>query len=184
MMLILPHDIIDAKMDKVRWKIAEAISYDIVGFVVVILIMLVVISMCLKRISYGITAPIIELYQNIQIIIDKTNRENTKHFEDQQNNQKDEKVSLISKDKKDKMPKALDLIINYNDVNYEINTLYRSFSNLTKTIKVARESFNEGNDNQALLNYHEVAQIYEKMGNQEKLGSCMNNLGCIYTKIA
>jgi hypothetical protein len=60
--------------------------------------------------------------------------------------------------------------------------LYLAFSNLTKTIKVARNSLYEGDDNQALLGYHEVAQIFQKLENNEKLGSCMNNLGCIYLK--
>jgi len=60
--------------------------------------------------------------------------------------------------------------------------LYLAFSNLTKTIKVARNSLYDGDDNQALLGYHEVAQIFEKLENQEKLGSCLNNLGCIYVK--
>lgn len=73
-------------------------------------------------------------------------------------------------------------MLNYKPRNHEINYLYLAFSNLTKTIKVARNSLYEGDDNQALLNYHEVAQIFETLHNQEKLGSCMNNLGCIYLK--
>lgn len=74
-------------------------------------------------------------------------------------------------------------MLNYRDTNYEINTLYQAFSNLTKTIKVARDSLYEGDDIQALLNYHEVSSIFDKLNNNEKLGSCMNNLGCIYLKI-
>jgi tetratricopeptide (TPR) repeat protein len=73
-------------------------------------------------------------------------------------------------------------MLNYKPRNHEINVLYLAFSNLTKTIKVARDSLYEGDDNQALLNYHEVAQIFDQLNNQEKLGSCMNNLGCIYLK--
>lgn len=73
-------------------------------------------------------------------------------------------------------------MLNYQPRNKEINMLYLAFSNLTKTIKVARNSLYEGDDNQALLGYHEVAQIFQKLENNEKLGSCMNNLGCIYLK--
>jgi len=73
-------------------------------------------------------------------------------------------------------------MLNYKPRNHEINVLYLAFSNLTKTIKVARDSLYEGDDNLALLNYHEVAQIFEQLGNEEKLGSCLNNLGCIYLK--
>lgn len=73
-------------------------------------------------------------------------------------------------------------MLNYRPRNHEINVLYLAFSNLTKTIKVARNSLYEGDDNQALLNYHEVAQIFDQLNNRDKLGSCMNNLGCIYLK--
>ena len=52
--------------------------------------------------------------------------------------------------------KEFDVLLNYKARNYEINTLYLAFSDLTKTIKVARDSLYEGDDNQALLNYHEV----------------------------
>ena len=73
-------------------------------------------------------------------------------------------------------------MLNYKPRNKEINLLYLAFSNLTKTIKVARNSLYEGYDNQALIGYHEVAQIFRQLDNQQKLGMCMNNLGCIYLK--
>lgn len=74
------------------------------------------------------------------------------------------------------------VMVGYKERNYEINTLFLAFSNLTKTIKVARNSLYEGDANQALLNYHEVAQIFDRLRNNQKLGACMNNLGCIYLK--
>ena len=77
-----------------------------------------------------------------------------------------------------------DVMLNYKPRNHEINVLYLAFSNLTKTIKVARESLDEGDDNQALLNYHEVAHIFGQLGNEGKRASCMNNLGCLYLKKA
>mgnify|MGYP000978289045 CR=1 FL=1 len=73
-------------------------------------------------------------------------------------------------------------MLNYKKRNHEINVLYDAFSNLTKTIKVARTSLNTGDDNLALLNYHEVATIFHKLDNKEKLGSTYNNIGCIYLK--
>lgn len=48
-------------------------------------------------------------------------------------------------------------MLNYKPRNNEINTLQLAFSNLLKSINVARNSLHEGDDNQALLNYHEVA---------------------------
>jgi len=84
--------------------------------------------------------------------------------------------------KRDRNNQEFDIMLNYKPRNNEINVLYLAFSNLTKTIKVARESLYEGDDNQALLDYHEVASIFNKLNNNEKYGSCMNNLGCIYLK--
>lgn len=55
-----------------------------------------------------------------------------------------------------KQKKEFNIMLNYKPRNHEINYLYLAFSNLTKTIKVARNSLYEGDDNQALLNYHEV----------------------------
>ncbi len=78
--------------------------------------------------------------------------------------------------------KDLDIMLRYKPRNKEVNVLYLAFSNLTKTIKVARNSLHEGDDNQALLNYHEVNEIFQNLNNEEKHGSCMNNLGCIYLK--
>jgi len=38
-------------------------------------------------------------------------------------------------------------MLNYKPKNSEINTLYLAFSNLTKTITVARDSLYQGDDN-------------------------------------
>jgi tetratricopeptide (TPR) repeat protein len=78
--------------------------------------------------------------------------------------------------------REFDIMLDYRPTNYEMNTLYLSFSDLTKCIKVARDSLYEGDDNQALLNYHEVASIFQDLQNDGKLGGCMNNIGCIYLK--
>ena len=78
--------------------------------------------------------------------------------------------------------KEFDIMLHYRPTNYEMNTLYLSFSDLTKCIKVARDSLYEGDDNQALINYHEVASIFQNLQNEDKLGACMNNIGIIYLK--
>ena len=67
-----------------------------------------------------------------------------------------EKANLQEKDRKENS-NDFNIMLNYKPRNHEINILYLAFSNLTKTIKVARNSLYEGDDNQALLNYHEVA---------------------------
>ena len=56
-----------------------------------------------------------------------------------------------------------------------------AFSKLTRTVKAARTSLNE-NENQALLTYHEVAEIFDALKNYEKFGHCMNNIGCLYLR--
>lgn len=70
----------------------------------------------------------------------------------------------------------------YIPVNKEMNILYKQFSNLARTIKIARESLFEGDENQALMNYHEVTELFERYHNREQLGRCFNNLAVIYFK--
>ncbi len=50
----------------------------------------------------------------------------------------------------------LNIMANYKNRNEEINFLYHAFSNLTKTLSVAKNSLECGDDNQALLSYHEA----------------------------
>ena len=53
---------------------------------------------------------------------------------------------------------------------------------MARTIKIARESLFEGDDNQALMNYHEVTELFERYHNRDQLGRCFNNLAVIYYK--
>lgn len=78
--------------------------------------------------------------------------------------------------------KKEDIWINYKDHNYEINTLYQAFSKLAKTVRIASDSLQHGNNVEALLNYHDVLLIFKQIKNDAKSGSCMNNIGCIYIK--
>ena len=62
-----------------------------------------------------------------------------------------EKIELIkqqqSKNQVDNKSKEFNIMLNYKPRNNEINVLYLAFSNLTKTIKVARNSLYMGDDN-------------------------------------
>ena len=78
-----------------------------------------------------------------------------------------DKAWMQEKDRKENS-KDFNIMLNYKPRNHEINVLYLAFSNLTKTIKVARNSLYEGDDNQALLNYHEVAQIFDQLKNKQQ----------------
>lgn len=48
---------------------------------------------------------------------------------------------------KERSNQEFNIMLNYNPRNNEINLLYLAFSKLTKTIKVARNSLYEGDDN-------------------------------------
>ena len=176
-MLILPKLIIENKTATVREAVTQQIQQSFIyPFVILTAILMFVTSIFLSKISKQITQPIIELYEKIKLIIDAHQKEKIELIKQQQSAQdKDDK-------KKDRSGKEFNIMLNYKPRNNEINVLYLAFSNLTKTIKVARNSLYVGDDNQALLNYHEVAKIFTQMQNMNKLGSCMNNLGCIYLK--
>ena len=60
--------------------------------------------------------------------------------------------------------------------------MFLSFSNLTKTLTAAKSSLDDGDDNQALLNYHEAAKIFDTLHNIDKFGACYNNISCLYIK--
>ena len=97
------------------------------------------------------TKPIIDLFKNVQTIINTHQSEKEELIKMQQNKgQYDEQIQIGKFDKmkseKDDN-KDYDIMLNYKPYNKEINTLYRAFSNLTKTIKVARDSLYQGDDN-------------------------------------
>jgi tetratricopeptide (TPR) repeat protein len=48
---------------------------------------------------------------------------------------------------------------------------------------IAKIAMLQGNDNAALLNYHDVAQIFRDFNNDRKLGTCYNNIGCIHLRL-
>lgn len=142
-------------------------KWFIVPFAIFSLIMMLVISYFLLRISTQITSPIIELQDKIKQIISSHQKEKEALIKEQEQQGPGTLVAAPKvkevKDEKDK--KEFNIMLHYKPRNHEINVLYLAFSNLTKTIKVARDSLYEGDDNQALLNYHEVAQIFDQLNN-------------------
>lgn len=84
--------------------------------------------------------------------------------------------------------------------------LYQAANKLIKTLYVARTGMAKGNDNAALLSYHEIAYLFldhhtlkkekscwEKFGRKineqesnipinKNLGICYNNIACIHAK--
>ena len=61
----------------------------------------------------------------------------------------------------------------------EIGNLFDQANILVKTINVARMALMKGNDNQALLNYNQLAYI---LRSSERKQICFNNIGCIHLR--
>ena len=180
-MLVLPKSVIEAKITKVKEEVNGKLTVNfILAFVLVTLLLMILTSCGLRSISKSITSPIIELYEKIKLIINFHQKEKEQLIQQQQ--ELSQKTIKKKQKSKERSNKDFDITLNYTPTNHEINQLYLAFSKLTKTIKVARNSLYEGDDNLALLNYHEVSQIFSELKNREKEGSCINNLGCIYIK--
>ena len=160
-MLIIPEKVIADKIDEVHRDVGGDIrDVFIIPFALFSLFMMIVISYFLQRISAHITEPIIELFKKIQDIIVAHRGEKDRLVSERQ--QANPTAAFAdSGNIKDKnaaeKKKEFNIMLNYRPRNKEINMLYLAFSNLTKTIKVARNSLYEGDDNSALLGYHEVA---------------------------
>jgi tetratricopeptide (TPR) repeat protein len=67
-------------------------------------------------------------------------------------------------------------------MNVETNELFLAFSKLIKTIRLAKNSMTNLDDNQSLVNYHEVLKSFIDLGNISKVGACINNMSSIYMK--
>ena len=137
-------------------------NFFIIPFASFSLVMMVFISFCLLKISSRITQPIIELQNKIKQIISAHQKEKEVLIKEQEQSGVQSVINRLEKSwmqEKDRKENSNDfnIMLGYKPRNHEINVLYLAFSNLTKTIKVARNSLYEGDDNQALLNYHEVA---------------------------
>jgi hypothetical protein len=160
-MMVVPKLAMTRDLDKVKKDVGKKLFLSFI-FPTLIIAFFVAggVSYLLKRMSEHITDPIVELHQRINTMIHGYKQERIKGSR-----------KIVE-----------ELSLGYRPRNKEVNKLYLAFSNLMKTIGVARNSLSEGNDNKALLGYHEVAERFENMGNYEKLGSCYNNLGCIYMK--
>jgi hypothetical protein len=69
-MLILPQDVIDNKVSAVRNKvIRDIIQFFMLPFSIASITLMLIISYCLKKISWDLTEPIIELQDKIKDII-------------------------------------------------------------------------------------------------------------------
>lgn len=156
-MLIIPRQVIADKIESVHSEVGNDIrDVFIIPFALFSIIMMLGISFFLKKISTRITKPIIELFQKIQNIITAHQNEKNEMLKEKQQLNLNGMTEVNFKASQSKN-QEFNIMLNYKPRNKEINLLYLAFSNLTKTIKVARNSLYEGDDNQALIGYHEVA---------------------------
>ena len=150
-MLVLPDSIIQDRIDNVRSKVSsDIIKIFIIPFVIFSVIMMIITSFFLNKISTQITEPIIELYEKIKLIIKSHQKEKEQLINDQNqinNNQNAGHQRNKFQIENERRNNEFNIMLNYKPRNNEINVLYLAFSNLTKTIKVARNSLYEGDDN-------------------------------------
>ena len=64
----------------------------------------------------------------------------------------------------------------------ELNELSRTFNKVAKTIQIARNALDVGEDAQAMLNYHEAFNIFSDFKNLREQGVCFNNIGAIFMR--
>jgi len=126
--------------DEVGSKIAKNFILPISA---VTLLIMGLVSILLWKISEHITEPIIYLYEKICDIIKAYQKNSGKEVKD----------------------RVQEITLSYKPKNMQINRLYLAFSKLTKSIEIARSSLLEGNNNLALIGYHEVAEQFEMLGN-------------------
>ena len=182
-MFIVERKLIEGELDAIVEKVSEELTnFFILPFSIIMIVGMIVVSYVLKEVANYITQPIIDLYHEIKVIINH-------HLAEQQSKTHHvrRELGLIEKNAKKfvanrRKTQEFNLMLNYSPRNQEMNQLYLAFSKLTKTIKFARMSMALGDSNTALLKYHEVADIFRELQNFEQLGSCINNLGCIYLK--
>jgi len=72
--------------------------------------------------------------------------------------------------------------LSFKKSSKELNELSLTFNKVAKTIKIATASIKEGDEAQALLNYHEAFTIFSDFKNVREQGVCLNNIGTIFMK--
>lgn len=72
--------------------------------------------------------------------------------------------------------------LSFKKSSKELNELSLTFNKVAKTIKIATTSIKEGDEAQALLNYHEAFNIFSDFKNVREQGVCLNNIGTIFMK--
>lgn len=160
---VLPKSIIQEKVDRIFWNLVNYVQVRIiVPFLCITIVMMLVGSYFLNMIAENITDPIINLKEEIGDIIEF---------------RMEEKQGF-----KQQAGREWDIMNTYQNRNDEVNKLHLAFSRLTKSVRLAKNSLDLGDDNKALLNYHEVADLFYELKNQEKFGICLNNIGCLYLK--
>lgn len=183
-MFIFDRQLLQGELDILIEKVNDVLTNTfMIPFAIIMLLVMIFVAYGLREVAIFLTQPIIDLLFEIKVIIDHNDADRKSKSANKVKHQ----LGLIEKNAKkyvanQRKTQDFNLMLNYRPRNQEINQLYLAFSKLTKTIKFARNSLVLGENNQALLNYHEIADIFSELQNNTKLGICINNLGCIYLK--
>ncbi len=73
-------------------------------------------------------------------------------------------------------------VLSFKKSSKELNELSLTFNKVAKTIQIATISLEEGEEAQALLNYHEAFNIFSDFKNLREQGVCLNNIGSIFMR--
>jgi tetratricopeptide (TPR) repeat protein len=72
--------------------------------------------------------------------------------------------------------------LSFKKSSRELNDLQITFNNVAKTIQIASQSHKDGEEAQALLNYHEAFTIFSDFKNFKDQGVCLNNIGSVHLR--
>eukprot|EP00347_Sterkiella_histriomuscorum_P003975 403362221 len=134
--------------------------------------------------STRIFNPMDELYEKIEVMIQK--HVEAERIQQSKQSDKYQVTHLLTKstkrmDLQAKQQPTGNVNFEYKKTQRELNQLYDAANLFVKTLRVAKQAFLVGDHNKALLNYNEIAQSLGK--ESQKLGICYNNIGCIHLNL-
>ena len=65
----------------------------------------------------------------------------------------------------------------------ELNELHLTFNQVVKTFNIARQTFKEGEEGKAIINYTEAYHIFGDFKNTRQMGVCMSNIGSVHKQL-
>eukprot|EP00347_Sterkiella_histriomuscorum_P017132 403350545 len=183
--LIFEGDYIKRGKDDILWRFNSIYGhYFILPYVILLMIFTVAYMIFLIWFSTRIFNPMDELYEKIEVMIQK--HVEAERIQQSKQSDKYQVTHLLTKstkrmDLQAKQQPTGNVNFEYKKTQRELNQLYDAANLFVKTLRVAKQAFLVGDHNKALLNYNEIAQSLGK--ESQKLGICYNNIGCIHLNL-